>query len=150
MEVSKTKCICTATTRRIGTAVADGMKVYGIKYCEEVKSLGVGMAAGKKRPDKTQRARLKGFKARLGRFRLLARAGKSATRVLRTGGASGRQGLAGQSARNGLKPGPAPEGPQSLAQARLCQDDPRTSQVPIACRQAPPQEGGAGVLADHL
>lgn len=88
MEVSKSKCLCTASDERIGLDIQKGLKQFGVRYQAEVKSLGVGMAAGKKRPTKVQAARLNAFKKRIGRLRILAKSGKDPARILRTGGST--------------------------------------------------------------
>ena len=50
--------------------------------------MGVGLGAGTKRNTQASSARLKAFKARQSRFRMLRRAGVDTARILRTGGVS--------------------------------------------------------------
>ena len=72
----------------------------GLKYCKKVKSLGAGMAGGRRRNVDVMTARLIKFKARLPRFRRLRRIGVSTVRLIKTGGKAGMtyaQGILGVS-----------------------------------------------------
>ena len=58
---------------------------HGIKFCERVKALGVGMAAGCRRNMEVLTKRLRTFAARTSRYRRLRKAGVDTARILRTG-----------------------------------------------------------------
>ncbi len=62
---------------------------YNVKCKRLVKSLGVGLGAGRRRNTQLQVKRLSVFNAQRKRYRALKRSGVSATKVLRTGGTAG-------------------------------------------------------------
>lgn len=86
MEASKTKSICTASSRKLGLEVQAALSEHGIKFEPYVKSLGIGLAAGVRRNAKVINQRLKTFKSRLPGYKKLARAGHKHSIVLRTSG----------------------------------------------------------------
>ena len=61
---------------------------YRIKPVIRTKSLGFGLAAGVKRNAKVVNQRLKDYKKRIPRFRMLRQAGVDTARLNRTGGTS--------------------------------------------------------------
>ncbi len=83
---SATKCQCTASTPAIGQSIAMGLSEFGIRYSDRVKSLGVGMGAGRRRTVAVLKARYQKFVPRVLRFRRLRHARVAAARVLHTGG----------------------------------------------------------------
>ena len=86
MIVSDTKTFCTASSAKLGRSIAERLKNFGVQYKARVVSLGAGLGAGKRRAALMLNKRLKGFKARLPRFRKLAGMRVSTARILRTGG----------------------------------------------------------------
>ena len=86
-ELSKTKSLVTATTKKLGDALCDRWKEYGlqIKFRKRVKALGVGLGAGVRRNTAVAKGRLQGYSARIGRFRRLRKIGIDTARLLRTG-----------------------------------------------------------------
>ncbi len=82
------KCNCTATTDAIGNNIADRMKAFGVVFMRRVKSLGVGLGAGKRRHAAVQKTRLGKFVQKLRRIIALACSGVSAVKLLRTGAAA--------------------------------------------------------------
>lgn len=87
MESSSTKSICNASSDEIGERIACGFApTHRLRFQRKVKSLGVGLGAGRRRHTGIVNARLKHFRKRLPRFRMLRRAGVNTARVLRTGG----------------------------------------------------------------
>ena len=86
MEASKTKSGCTASSHTIGVQIARQLKECGIKYNSRVTSLGTGLGAGTRRNMKQVAKRLRAFRARRARFRMLRRNRIKTDRLLRTGG----------------------------------------------------------------
>ncbi len=86
LEVSAKKSVCTASTKRLGTALSEKLARFAIRFEARVKSLGVGLGAGTRRNAQVASSRLRSFRARVGRFRRLRRAGVDTARLLRTGG----------------------------------------------------------------
>jgi hypothetical protein len=87
MEVSSTKSVTMASSPAVGRELAVGLRTYGLKSELRVRSLGVGLGAGTRRNAKVSGKRFACFRKRLRRFRMLARAGVSTARLLRTGAA---------------------------------------------------------------
>ena len=75
----------TANTSALGERLEKVWAKLGITYKKYVKSLGVGLAAGR-RNVREQVKRLKNFTERLPRFKKLRRLGADPARVIRTGG----------------------------------------------------------------
>ena len=88
MELSKKKSVFTANSDKLGEKLEETWQDLGIKYQKYVKSLGVGMAAGR-RNVKEQVKRLKCFKERIPRFRKLAKLGVDPAMIVRAGGKAG-------------------------------------------------------------
>ena len=65
-----------------------GLRVHGILPVIRTKSLGVGLAAGVRRNAMVVNKRLKEYKKRLPRFRMLKQAGVNTNKLNRTGGAA--------------------------------------------------------------
>ena len=84
-ELSKTKCLCTATTTELGKALTRKWGQLNIKFARKVKALGVGLGAGVRRNMGVMRSRLGKFRKRLGRFRRLRKVGVNTARLVRTG-----------------------------------------------------------------
>ena len=86
-ELSKTKSLLTATTKKIGDELCSRWKEMGIliKFRRKVKALGVGLGAGIRRNVTVARGRLQGYTARVARFRRLRKIGVDTARLLRTG-----------------------------------------------------------------
>ena len=61
------------------------MAPLNIAYHKKAKSLGAGLAGGRRRNTDAQRVRLKNFKARVKKFRMLTKVGVKVHRFLRTG-----------------------------------------------------------------
>ena len=87
MELSKKKSVFTANSDKLGKELEETWQHLGITYRRYVKSLGVGMAAGR-RNVKELFKRLKNFKERVPRFRKLIKLGVDPAMVVRTGGKS--------------------------------------------------------------
>ena len=85
MELSKKKSVFTANSDTLGQELEETWHDLGITYRRYVKSLGVGMAAGR-RTVKELVKRLKNFKERVPRFRKLKKLGVDPAMVVRTGG----------------------------------------------------------------
>jgi len=85
MELSDVKCVCNASTDAMGRKLEAGLARLNIAYRKKVKSLGAGLAGGRRRNTDVQKARLKNFKARVKKFRMLAKVGVKVHRLLRTG-----------------------------------------------------------------
>ena len=88
LELSATKCSCTASTARLGHAVAHSLRQFGVTFSTTVKSLGVGMASGVRRNVAVQRARTEAFRGRVAKFKRLAHAKANAARIIRSGGSA--------------------------------------------------------------
>ncbi len=82
------KCNCTATADAVGNDIAIRMKEFGVVFMRRVKSLGVGLGAGKRRNATVQKTRLGKFVQKLRRIIALACSGVSPARLLRTGAAA--------------------------------------------------------------
>ena len=87
-EISKGKSVCIASSPKLAGQLQSSFKFRGISTARQVRSLGVGLAAGR-RNVKVLAKRLRAFRARVGRFRKLRRAGIKTHRILRTGGIAG-------------------------------------------------------------
>jgi hypothetical protein len=85
LELSSKKSVCTATTKKLGNKLVDKWKTHGIQFCERVKALGVGLAAGCRRNMEVLTKRLRTFAARTAKFRRLRKAGVDTARIVRTG-----------------------------------------------------------------
>ena len=86
MEVNLVKSLVSASKPSIAAEVVGALGDSKLTISHRVKSLGVGLAAGTARNVRVQNSRLKKFKQRLPRFRLLRRAGVDTAKVYRTGG----------------------------------------------------------------
>lgn len=86
MELSGTKCVCNASTDKLGRSLQENLKPLNVKYQKQVKSLGVGLAGGRRRCSKFLKKRLLRFKFRTRKFRTMQAAGTSAAKLFRTGG----------------------------------------------------------------
>ena len=86
MEISTTKSVCTASSPSLTHRIAVKLDEFSIKPVVRTKSLGVGMAAGNRRNASVINKRLKDYKKRLARFRMLKQAGVDTNRLNRTGG----------------------------------------------------------------
>lgn len=86
MEVSATKSVCTASRNKLGHALPDTLREYRIVYKTKAKTLGVWLAAGVRRNSVVINTRLKQFRKRVHRYRMLGRARVDTTRMVRTGG----------------------------------------------------------------
>ena len=86
MELSRKKCMCTASSDQLGHRLAACWADYGINYQRYVKSLGVGLGAGVRRNAGVMRKRLKAFKARIPLFQRLRHANVDPAKIIRTGG----------------------------------------------------------------
>jgi hypothetical protein len=86
MEASATKSVCAASSVRLGQELAESLSEFGVRFAMRNKSLGVGLGSGVCRNAKVINVRLKRFRQRLGRYRLLKKARVDTSRVLRTGG----------------------------------------------------------------
>ena len=84
LELSAKKSVCTASTKTLGRRLAQRWKAHGISFCQRVKALGVGMAAGCRRNVEVLTKRLRTFAARTSRYRRLRKAGVDTARILRT------------------------------------------------------------------
>ena len=85
MELSKKKSVCTANSSSLGKRLEATWKKFGICFQKYVKSLGVGLAAGR-RNVQVLKKRLANFKARIPRFRRLRKLRADPARIVRTGG----------------------------------------------------------------
>ena len=88
MEVNKVKSLISASHPAVADRVAANLGPLALTVKKRVKGLGVGMAAGTSRNVLVQNARLKQFKKRIPRFRMLRRANVDTARVFRTGGSA--------------------------------------------------------------
>ena len=86
MDISTTKSVCTASSPSLTHRIASDLREYDIKPVVRTKSLGVGLAAGNRRNASVINKRLKDYKKRLARFRMLRQAGVDTNRLNRTGG----------------------------------------------------------------
>ena len=64
MELSRKKCVCTASSDDLGHRLAACWTDYGIKYQRYVKSLGVGLGAGVRRNTRVMKKRVDDLKKR--------------------------------------------------------------------------------------
>ena len=85
-EISPTKSVCTATSPSLAHRIVTGLVKHKIMPVIRAKSLGFGMAAGVRRNAKVINQRLKEYKARIPRFRMLRAMGVDTARLNRTGG----------------------------------------------------------------
>ena len=88
MEVNRTKSLISASHPSLADSMAARMGNLALTIAHRVKSLGVGLAAGTARNVTVQNARLKNFKKRLPRYRMLRRVGVDTAMLGRTGGGS--------------------------------------------------------------
>ena len=86
MEVSATKSVSTASGEGLGQELADQLAHHGVSFKMRNKSLGSGLGSGVRRNATVINLRLKRFRQRVGRYRLLRKARVDTSRVLRTGG----------------------------------------------------------------
>eukprot|EP00973_Karenia_brevis_P021346 2934882-Karenia_brevis.AAC.1 len=86
MEFSPTKNVVAASCTRVAQAVETRLVKLKVKKKRVVTSLGAPLGAGRVRNVQVAKKRQFAFQARRGRFALLKRAGRSVTRVLKTGG----------------------------------------------------------------
>ena len=86
MEVNKTKSLISASKPSLAAEVSTALFKSNLTISHRVKSLGVGLGAGTTRNMKVQNARLKNFRKRIPRFRILRRAGIDTAKIVRTGG----------------------------------------------------------------
>lgn len=89
MEGLAIKCQCMGAGTDIGRAVSPGLQKFGIRIGTHVKSLGFGLADGRRRSAPMVSRRLNAFKDRHGGFRRVRAVNKDPARVGRTGGANG-------------------------------------------------------------
>ena len=92
MVMSDTKSVCSASTSQLANTLCKGWKEdddIHILVQQNVKSLGAGLGAGRRRNTAVQRKRLGAFKRRVPKFRRLVKLGIKADRVVRTGGLAG-------------------------------------------------------------
>ena len=83
--LSKTKCVCTATSKELGDMLEARWADLQIKAVKLVKALGVGLGAGIRRNTSVLKKRLSRFRARLPRFRRLRQVKVNTARLVRTG-----------------------------------------------------------------
>ena len=88
MEVNRTKALISASHLSLADSTAARMGNPALTIAHRVKSLGVGLAAGTARNVTVQNVRLKNFKKRLPRYRMLRRVGVDTAMFVRTGGGS--------------------------------------------------------------
>ena len=86
MEISTSKSVCTASSPSLTHRIAGQLGEYSISPVVRTKSLGFGLAAGVRRNAMVVNKRLKEYRKRLPRFRMLKRAGVDTNRLNRTGG----------------------------------------------------------------
>ena len=75
-----------ASTEALGKKLEEKLALLNITYKKKVKSLGAGLAGGRRRNTDVQKLRLKNFQKRTNKFRMLARIGVEVHKLLRTGG----------------------------------------------------------------
>ena len=89
MELSGTKSLCSASTLQLAKTLCNGWEQDDdvlIKVQMNVKSLGAGLGAGRRRNTAVQRLRLGAFRSRMPKFRRLVKLGVKTDRIVRTGG----------------------------------------------------------------
>ena len=86
MRLSDTKCVCCASSLRIGRELTNAVPGLKLRYAHRVTSLGSALGAGRRRNMMVAHARLASFRARKARFQRLRSAGVDVPRLLRTGG----------------------------------------------------------------
>ena len=64
MELSDVKCGCNASTDALGKKLEEKLALLNITYKKKVKSLGAGLAGGRRRNTDVQKLRLKNFQKR--------------------------------------------------------------------------------------
>lgn len=84
--VSATKSVCLASKPSLAAEIAMELRVHGVLPVIRTESLGVGLAAGMRRNAMVVNNRLKEYKKRLPRFRMLKQAGVNTNKLNRTGG----------------------------------------------------------------
>ena len=85
MEVNRTKSLIFASHPSLADSMAARMGNLALTISHRVKSLGVGLAAGTARNTTVLNTRLKNFKKRLPRYRMLRRSGVDTAMLVRTG-----------------------------------------------------------------
>ena len=75
MELSNVKCKCNASTDALGKKLEAGLKKFKVTYEKKVKSLGAGLAGGRRRNTDVQKRRLRDFRRRVKNFRRLEKVG---------------------------------------------------------------------------
>ena len=86
MRLSDTKCVCCASSLRIGRAMTGAVPGLKLRFAHRVTSLGSALGASRRRTMKVANARLANFRARRGRFQRLRSSGVYMSRLMRTGG----------------------------------------------------------------
>ena len=86
MRLSDSKCVCCASSFRIGRSLAGSVPGLVMRFAPRVTSLGSALGAGTRRNMTIARARLANFRARKTRFQRLRDAGVNVPRLMRTGG----------------------------------------------------------------
>ena len=85
MEVNRTKSLVSASHPTMAQALTARMGNLALTVAHRVKSLGVGLAAGTARNTLVQNSRLKNFKKRLPRYRMLRRLGADTAMLVELG-----------------------------------------------------------------
>ena len=88
MEANKTKSLISASHPSLADSMAARMGNLALTISHRVKSLGVGLTAGTARNTTVLNTRLKNFRKRLQRYRMLRRSGVDTAMLVRTGGGS--------------------------------------------------------------
>lgn len=86
MEPSATKCNSNASTDKLGQALQESLKPLNVTFQKRVKSLGVGLAGGRRRCSFYTKKRLLRFKLRTRKFRSMQAAGVDDAKLFRIGG----------------------------------------------------------------
>ena len=86
MEVSTSKSVSTASDDKLGQEIAELLAQHGVKSTRKTKSLGTGLGSGVRPNASVINKRLKQFRKKIVRFRMLKKAGVDTAKVLRTGG----------------------------------------------------------------
>jgi len=81
-----TKSVVTATTRKVGEAIADKLSGFKVRYAAKLKGLEVGMAAGTRQHSSVLKDRLNAFSKRCMRMQRLRTIGINTAKIARTGG----------------------------------------------------------------
>ena len=86
MRLSDSKCVCCASSIRIGRSLVGAVPGLKLRFVPRVTSLGSALGAGRRRNVKVAHARLANFRARKARFKRLQKARVNVPRLMRTGG----------------------------------------------------------------